>query len=103
VTLAAQTEGGSVANELAGERGIFDFARRNRRAFFNRERLLESVKGAGFDGVVAVSPANITYTGGAWVPHPLLLSFVVTTASGEQGVVINEADEYYFRSERAHV
>lgn len=84
------------ARQLAGERGVFDDARTDRRALFNRERLLEVVAGAGLDGVVAVSPANITYTGGAWVPHPLLLSFVVTTASGDQGVVINEADEYYF-------
>ena len=48
------------------------------------------------DAVIASSAPNVTYTGGAWVPHPLLLSFVVTTASGEQGVVINEADEFYF-------
>jgi Xaa-Pro aminopeptidase len=50
----------------------------------------------GIDAVMASSAANVTYTGGAWVPHPLLLSFVVTTASGERGVVINEADEFYF-------
>jgi Xaa-Pro aminopeptidase len=46
--------------------------------------------------VIAVSAANVTFTGGVWVPHPLLSSFVITTASVEQCVVINEADEYYF-------
>jgi Xaa-Pro aminopeptidase len=50
----------------------------------------------GLDALIAVSSANVTYTGGVWVPHPLLSSFVVTTASHEQRVVINEADEYYF-------
>ena len=84
------------AKEFWGRRNVFDAARTHRRPLFNRDRLLGVMTRAGLDAVVAVSPANITYTGGAWVPHPLLLSFVVTTASGDQGVVINEADEYYF-------
>ena len=83
--------------DIWGGRRVFDRARQDRRALFNGSRLQGAVERAGLDAVIAVSPTNVTYTGGAWVPHPLLLSFVVTTASGEQGVVINEADEYYFR------
>jgi Xaa-Pro aminopeptidase len=79
-----------------GQRAIFDLARQDRRALFSGDRLRKAIAEAGLDAVIAVSPINITYTGGAWVPHPLLLSFVVTTAAGTQGVVINEADEYYF-------
>jgi Xaa-Pro aminopeptidase len=82
--------------EAIGERALFDRARRDRRQLFAAERLERAMEAEGLDAVIAVSPSNVTYTGGVWVPHPLLLSFVVTTASGEQRVVINEADEYYF-------
>jgi Xaa-Pro aminopeptidase len=50
---------------------------------------------AGLDAVVASSPANVTYTVGAWIPLPLLDTFVLTTASDEQAVVVNEADAYH--------
>ena len=80
---------------VAGTRAIFDLARRDRRAFFNGERLKRATREAQLDAVVAVSPVNVTYTAGAWVPLPLLYAFVVTTASDGQGVVINEADAYY--------
>jgi Xaa-Pro aminopeptidase len=82
--------------EAAGERALFDRARRDRRPLFAAERLEQAMATRGLDALIAVSPANVTYTGGVWVPHPLLSSFVVTTASHEQRVVINEADEYYF-------
>jgi Xaa-Pro aminopeptidase len=81
---------------VLGDRALFDDARRDRKPLFNRDRLSAAIQAADLDAVVAVTAANITYTGGAWVPHPLLLSFVITTASHEQIVVINEADEYYF-------
>lgn len=77
-------------------RSVLDGARRDRRALYDGERLQAAMNSRGIDAVIASSAANVTYTGGAWVPHPLLLSFVVTTAGGEQGVVINEADEFYF-------
>jgi len=77
-------------------RSVLDFARRDRRALYDADRLQAAMNAHGIDAVMASSAANVTYTGGAWVPHPLLLSFVVTTASGERGVVINEADEFYF-------
>jgi Xaa-Pro aminopeptidase len=88
-------EGTTIA-EAAGERAIFDRARRNRRSLFDPRRLERAITARGHDAVIAVSSSNVTCTGGVWVPHPLLSSFVVTTASGEQSVVINEADEYYF-------
>ena len=77
-------------------RSVLDRARQDRRELLDRERLLRTLGRHQLDAVIASSAANVTYTGGAWVPHPLLLSFVVTTASGGQGVVINEADEFYF-------
>ncbi len=80
-----------------GYQALIDQARRSRRELFNRERLLAAMAERGLDAIVATSPANVTYTGGAWVPHSLLLSFVVTTASGEQSIIVNEADEYYLR------
>jgi Xaa-Pro aminopeptidase len=77
-------------------RSVLDRARQDRRELLDRQRLLGTMARHRLDAVIASSAPNVTYTGGAWVPHPLLLSFVVTTASGEQGVVINEADEFYF-------
>ena len=76
---------------------ILDLARIDRRNLFDLERLKEGMKRSNLDAVVAVSPENVTYTGGAYVQIPILSSFVVTTASGSQGVVINEADAYFFR------
>jgi Xaa-Pro aminopeptidase len=38
---------------------------------------------------------NVTYTAGAWIPFPLLFAFVITTSSGEQAAVVNEADAYF--------
>jgi Xaa-Pro aminopeptidase len=87
---------GPSLSEAFGERTLFDRARRDRRPLFAPARLDHAMADHGLDAVIAVSAANVTYTGGVWVPHPLLSSFVVTTASGEQSVVINEADEYYF-------
>ncbi|HVZ22417.1 MAG TPA: M24 family metallopeptidase, partial [Vicinamibacterales bacterium] len=75
---------------------VLDRARRDRRGLCNESRLRSAMERHGLDAVIASSAPNVTYTGGAWVPHPLLLSFVVTAGAGEQAVVINEADEYYF-------
>jgi Xaa-Pro aminopeptidase len=94
VTGVVAPDGSAAA--VRGQRDVLDRARRDRRPLFEAERLARAMAGHGLDAVIASSAANVTYTGGAWVPHPLLLSFVVTTASGEQGVVINEADEFYF-------
>ncbi|MEX2645136.1 MAG: Xaa-Pro peptidase family protein [Gaiellaceae bacterium] len=76
---------------------LFDAARRNRRSLFNQDRLYAGMEDAGLDAVVASTPANVTYTGGAWIPLPLLYAFVLTTRGGEQAIVINEADEYFLR------
>jgi Xaa-Pro aminopeptidase len=76
---------------------VFDKARTNRRALFNGPRLQSGITERGWDAVVAVWPVNVTYSGGAYINFSDLLSFVVTAADGRQGVVINEADAYYFR------
>jgi Xaa-Pro aminopeptidase len=84
------------ARQAADLRSTLDDARQDRRPLYDAERVQTAMEAHGIDAVIASSAANVTYTGGAWVPHPLLLSFVVTTSGGEQGVVINEADEFYF-------
>lgn len=76
---------------------ILDLARTDRRNLFDLERLMEGMRQSNLDAVIAVSPENITYTGGAYIQLPILSTFVVTTSSGSQGVVINEADAYFFR------
>ena len=84
---------------MTGE-DLLERARTDRRDLFNMERLKQGMAAQGLDGILAVSPVNVTYTGGALMPtrNPIgLLSFVVTTQDGEQGVVINEADAYCFR------
>ena len=79
-------------------RSVLDGARQNRRDLFDRAGLQRAIAAQDLDGVIASSAANVTYSGGAWVPHPLLLSFVVTTAAGGQAVVSNEADGFYFNA-----
>jgi Xaa-Pro aminopeptidase len=77
---------------------LFDSARGDRRALFDSARLQASLARRGLDAVVAVWPVNITYSGGAYLSFADVLTFVVTTADGRQGVVINEADAYFFRA-----
>jgi Xaa-Pro aminopeptidase len=78
-------------------REIVNKARLDRTGLFNRERLLDGIRGNGFDAVIAATPENATYTSGAHIQLPLMFTFVVTTADGSQGVVVNEADAYYLR------
>ncbi len=75
---------------------ILDLARTNRRNLFNEKRLNKAIADARLDAVVAVSKVNITYTGGSVSQGGNLLAFVVTTAGGKQGLIINEADAYYY-------
>ncbi|HEY4199115.1 MAG TPA: Xaa-Pro peptidase family protein [Devosiaceae bacterium] len=63
---------------------------------FNRRRLFDAMGAAGIDAVVASSPWNITYTGGAYLEIPQV-TYLVTTSDGRQALVINEADAYYMR------
>ena len=76
---------------------VFELARTDRRNLCDLPRLRASIAAGGFDAVVAVWPVNVTYSGGAYISFADLLSFAVTTTDGVQGVVINEADAYYFR------
>jgi Xaa-Pro aminopeptidase/Xaa-Pro dipeptidase len=75
---------------------LLEEVRSSRRELFNDTRLRAELEQQGFDGIIAVSPINITYSGGALFKVPYVLSFVVTLPDGRQGVVVNEADAYYF-------
>jgi Xaa-Pro aminopeptidase len=81
------------------EHDLLDRVRTDRRDLINMDRLKAGMARERLDGIVAISPTNVTYSGGGLLPaRPLrLLTFVVTTAEGNQGIVINEADAYYFR------
>lgn len=74
-----------------------DKARTNRRDLLDIEGLKKAIAQEGLDAVIALSPPNITYTGGCNLIDGALLTFVLTTQDGEQGVIINEADAYYFK------
>lgn len=77
---------------------ILDRARTDRRGLFDSERLQGKIREAGFDAVIAVSPVNVTYTGGInWSDREQSWGFVVTDADGRQAAVINEADAYHMR------
>lgn len=77
---------------------IFDETRRSRAGLWNEKRLLSKMEEADVDGVVATSPRNVIYTSGAYIAIDVLPTFIVTTASGERGAVINEADEKFLRA-----
>ncbi len=78
---------------------LLEQARIDRRNLFNLPRLLKGMADQNLDAVIAVSPINVTYTGGVnWADREQSLGFVVTTISGTQGVVINEADYYHFKA-----
>src|SRR5690349_2096453 len=88
------TEGGA---QLVVGRDAFENARQERSSLFPKGRFGAELQKAGLDAVVASSAPNVTYTGGVWTPDPLLWMFVVTSASGAQGVVTNEADAFVYR------
>lgn len=77
---------------------IFDRSRTDRRGLINTDRLLSGMATQSLDAVVAVSLTNVTYTGGVFLNDPTALTFVVTSAEGDQGVVVNEADAYFLRT-----
>lgn len=56
------------------------------------------MKEAGVDAVVASSPCNVSYLSGLSIDFSLL-TFLVTTPEGKQGLVINEADAYFLRND----
>jgi Xaa-Pro aminopeptidase len=76
---------------------ILELARTDRRRFIDQSRLQATIQARGLSAVVASSSANVTYTGGSYIDFPPLISFVITTADGRQGIVMNEADSIYFR------
>ena len=76
---------------------IVELARVDRRRLIDLPRLQRAIQAAGLDAVVASSSPNVTYTGGSFIDFPPLVTFVVTTADGRQGIVINEGDAAYFR------
>jgi Xaa-Pro aminopeptidase/Xaa-Pro dipeptidase len=78
-------------------REIVNQARLTREGLFNRERLLAGIRESEFDAIIAATPENVTYTGGAHIQLPLMFTFVVTRSDGAQAVVVNEADAYYMR------
>jgi Xaa-Pro aminopeptidase len=80
------------------EMSVFDAARRSRGGLWNEERLLQNMRAAGVDAVVATSPRNVIYTSGAYIAIDVMPTFIVTTASGERAAVINEADEKFLRA-----
>ncbi len=80
---------------MTADANVLDLARRDRAALFNEPRLHEAMATRGLDAVIASSPANVTYVSGAWIPLPILDTFALTTASGAQAIVVNEADAFH--------
>src|ERR1700741_285570 len=64
----------------------------------NQERVTRAMDEMGLDAVVANSPWNVSYLSGVSVDFTLL-TFLVTTRDGRQGLVINEADAYFMRND----
>ena len=82
------------------DQDLLDSILTDRRGLINWDRFLNSIKSNGLDAVVAASPINVTYSGGMLLEtfkHYWFLTYVVTTADGKQGVVINEGDAGFFR------
>jgi Xaa-Pro aminopeptidase len=71
-------------------------ARVDRSSLFDSLRLRQQIRDAGLDAVIASSTANVVYSGGAFIQTPVLPTFVLTTLTGEQAVVVNEADAHVF-------
>ncbi len=80
-----------------GENDILELARTDRRGFIDLARLRAAIEASDLSAVVASSSPNVSYSGGSYIDFPPLISFVVSTADGRQGIVMNEADSIYFR------
>lgn len=65
---------------------------------YNHERLSQAMDEQGLDAVVASSPWNVSYLSGVSISFGLL-TFLITTRDGRQGLVINEADAYFMRND----
>ncbi|HUZ00472.1 MAG TPA: Xaa-Pro peptidase family protein [Thermomicrobiaceae bacterium] len=63
---------------------------------YNHTRLTQAMAAQGLDAVVASSPWNVSYLSGLSIDFSLL-TFLVTTRDGRQGLVINEADAFFLR------
>jgi Xaa-Pro aminopeptidase len=72
-------------------------ARTDRRDLINSEGLKKAIAEAELDAVIATSPYNATYCGGNFIPRASLLVCILTTMTGQQASVINEADAHYFK------
>lgn len=84
-----------MSTEVKDGAALFDLARRDRHHLFNESRLQAEIAGAGLDAVIASTAGSLTYTTGAWIPLAILSTFAVTTADNRQGIVVNEADDYF--------
>lgn len=78
---------------MAGDQAVFERARVDRHDLVNIDRLKANILASGLDAVIAAESTNVTYASGALDPG----GYVVTTASGTQGAVTNEANAYYMR------
>lgn len=65
---------------------------------FNRDRLFQAMDAQRLDAVVASSPWNVTYTSGVNIKDFMLLTFLVTSRDGRQGLVMNEADAIFLKN-----
>jgi Xaa-Pro aminopeptidase len=65
---------------------------------YNHDRLRKAMQQTGVDAVIASSPWNVSYLSGISIDFSLL-TFLVTTQDGRQGLVINEADAYFLRND----
>jgi Xaa-Pro aminopeptidase len=65
---------------------------------YNQTKLSQAMAEQGLDAVVASSPWNVSYLSGVSISFGLL-TFLVTTRNGQQGLVINEADAYFMRND----
>src|SRR5689334_19783151 len=77
--------------------GLLEKARGDRRSLFNFERLQVGMQQAGLEAVVALSNANVTYSGGAYIRGDPAVLAAITTIDGRQTLVLTEADAYFFR------
>lgn len=82
---------------MRADTDVLELARTDRRSLIDLERLTGAIVEADLDAVLASSSANVSYTGGSFIDYPPLLTLAVTTADGEQALIINEADAIYFR------
>jgi Xaa-Pro aminopeptidase len=81
-----------------GARSAIERARSDRGSLFDRRRLQQEMHDAGVDAVLASSPPNVVYSGGVFIQTPVLPTFVLTTLTGDQAVVVNEADAHVFEA-----